>query len=254
MKIFSKYRNYTIAIATIVTFVVNMLSVALPLNGLSTQELSAQNPTPLTPANYVFSIWSLIYLLLFAFTIWQWNKDEFRLNQLAPWYVLAAIANSAWIFAWHYQQLELSLIFMVTLLLALIQTYRITYSTRPQRFSISNWFSQIPFSIYLAWVSVATVINVIVVLNSWNIGNLGIANSIWAVGLLIIVALLGLAFLWQNQDIFFGLVLVWALVGIYQQNYGQAIEVGSVLVATSLFFVAVYQLLYDKQATNTEKI
>ena len=58
-------------IALIGTLAVNALAVTLPINGKSTGELSDNIPVLFTPSGYVFSIWSLIYLGLIVFTIYQ---------------------------------------------------------------------------------------------------------------------------------------------------------------------------------------
>jgi uncharacterized membrane protein len=106
------------------------------------------------PVGMTFSIWGLIYLLVLGFVIWQ-LVDLFRKNSLGItkkigiWFLLSCMANIGWIFAWHYQQVLLSVVIMLLFLLVLIViTQKVSIGQK-----LGNWkdklFLQIPFSVYL---------------------------------------------------------------------------------------------------------
>ena len=120
------YRQVAVVVSVIATIVINTLANALPLNGFNTGEISDRFAVYFTPAGYVFSIWGLIYLGLIAFSIYQAlpaQRENPRLRATGWWIVLGGIANSAWIFLWHYEQFPLTIVAMLILLVTLIITY-----------------------------------------------------------------------------------------------------------------------------------
>src|SRR4030042_6141001 len=146
---------------------VNTLAVILPINNRTTQELSDKYPNLFVPAGITFSIWGVIYILLILFIIYQFvvafrkSSDERGIfEKIGILFFLSCGFNVAWILAWHYKLVWLSLIIMVLLLLSLIFIY-IRLGTG--RIGIKNYekgFVNIPFSIYLGWITLATITNV----------------------------------------------------------------------------------------------
>ena len=201
----------------IVVIAVNAGANILPLNGKTTGEISDSIPTLFTPAGYVFSIWSVIYLGLLAYGWYQSQRAqrtaEFQ-ERIGYWYFVSNIFNSAWIVAWHYEQFPLTLVLMLGLLICLLAIYlRLDVGRRVVSAAESRWV-HLPFSIYLGWISVATVANVSTVLytSGWNGGLL--SPEVWTVIMVVVAALLGLATIVLRNDVGFPLVIVWALVGI----------------------------------------
>ena len=195
---------------------VNTLSVVLPLGGNSTAEISDRYHTYLTPAGYAFSIWSLIYLLLAGFIIYQFRSDtggRDSVQRIGIWFMLSCIFNMGWLLLWHYLYIELSLVAMVLLLLSLIIIYRKTrFITDPT--TGEKWLVKLPFSLYLGWISVATIVNVSVVLvkNDW--GGFGLSGPFWAVIMLCVGTVLAVAVSYPYRDSIFPLVFVWAYIAI----------------------------------------
>ena len=201
----------------VVVIALNAAANILPLNGKTTGEISDSIPTLFTPAGYVFSIWTVIYLGLFIFAWYQSQRAqrtaEFQ-ERIGYWFFVSCIFNSAWIVAWHYEQFPLTLGLMLGLLICLLAIYvRLDVGRRSVSAAESRWV-HLPFSIYLGWISVATVANVSTVLyaSGWNGGPL--SPELWTVIMVIVAALLGLAMIALRNDVGFPLVIVWALVGI----------------------------------------
>ena len=200
---------------TLVTIFVNVLANALPLNGKNTGEISDQFSIYFVPAGYVFSIWGLIYLGLIFFAVFQAlenQKEEAWLRDISPYYWIASISNMAWIFLWHYEIFEFTLIAMVSLLVSLIMIYkRISGIKFNQMGKVAVGLT---FSIYLGWVSVATIANASQVLYflGWDGGLF--SPQTWAVIMLWVAAALGIWMVISEQDVAFVLVLVWAFAGI----------------------------------------
>jgi hypothetical protein len=130
------------------------------LNGLNTGQISDRFQVYFVPAGYVFSIWGLIYIGLIAYGIFQSlpaQRENPRLRATGWWIVLGGLANSAWIFLWHYEQFPLTLLAMFTLLAALIITYLKLGTGQSKVSKTETWAVRVPFSVYLGWISVATV-------------------------------------------------------------------------------------------------
>ena len=223
----------------VVVIAVNAAANILPLNGKTTGEISDSIPTLFTPAGYVFSIWSVIYLGLLAFAWYQSQRAqrtaEFQ-ERVGYWFFVSCIFNSAWIVAWHYEQFPLTLVLMLGLLISLLAIYlRLDIGRRRVSSAESRWV-HLPFSIYLGWISVATVANVSTVLytSGWNGGPL--SPELWTVIMVIVAALLGMAMIALRNDVGFPLVIVWALVGIaVARSAIPAIAVASVAGAAAVF-------------------
>lgn len=201
---------------TLATITVNALANILPFNGQTTGEISDRFPILFVPAGYVFAIWGLIYLGLLAFAIYQVlpaQRGPKVLDEIAPLYWLASIANAVWIVLWHYEYFTLTIFVMAVLLISLILIYRKLQAAGKPGAGF-RWCVQIPFSIYLGWISVATIANATQVLYFLNWDSFGLSGEIWAVIILIVATLLGFAMLLRERDWAYALVLVWAFAGI----------------------------------------
>ncbi len=204
-------------LATVATITINGLANALPLNGQTTGEISDRFRVYFVPAGYVFSIWGLIYLALGAFAVYQAlpaQRENPHLRRIGYLFALSCVANSAWIFLWHYEFFELTLVAMFGLLLSLIAIYLRLDIGRAQVSTTEKWLVHIPFSIYLGWITVATIANVTAVLYYLNWDGLGIRPEVWAVIMLVVGAGIASAVSISRGDIAYVLVIVWAFAGI----------------------------------------
>jgi hypothetical protein len=225
-------------IATFGTIAVNALANILPLNGLNTGEISDRFEIFFVPAGYVFSIWSLIYIGLIAYTIYQalpGQANNPTLNKIAPFYWLTSVANVIWLFLWHYEVFAWTLPFMVLILVGLLIIYRNLNDSS----GLIKWLVRLPFSIYLGWISVATIANASQLLYFLDWNGWGVGGSTWAVIMIAIASILGLLMAWLENDTAYGLVLIWAFVGITVSQAGAsdvvlASWIGSALIAVSI--------------------
>lgn len=209
--------NIINTLTTILVITVNVLANALPLNGLNTGEISDRFDIFFVPAGYVFSIWGLIYVGLIAFTLYQLlpqGRENSKVRNIGYLYALSGIANIVWIFFWHYEVFLLTPVAMLILLASLVALYlrlgigRATFSTA------KRWTLQVPFSIYLGWISVATVANVTQWLYYIDWGGWGLSPEVWALVMLIVAAAIAGTVIWTRRDAAYGLVFVWAYAGI----------------------------------------
>ncbi|MFA7050341.1 MAG: tryptophan-rich sensory protein [Patescibacteria group bacterium] len=213
-------KNIFIKIITVVTYVsmlvVNFLANSLPINNRSTGQISDAYPNLFAPAGLTFSIWGLIYLLLAFYIVYQFlrvnSKRSDLFNKINLLFIITSIANILWIFAWHYDYIGLSVIVMAILLFCLI---KIADIVRLQKFSsLEKFFILIPFSVYFGWITVAAIANITVFLVSINWNGFGIAEYIWTSIVLLVGALIGILRMCKDKNTAYGLVFVWAYLGI----------------------------------------
>ncbi len=221
------------ALFLVLTLFVNSLSAILPLNGKTPGQLSDQYPNLFVPAGLTFSIWGIIYLLLLAFVVYQFIsllKKDSVVEKIGPWFILSCLANSGWIFAWHYELMGLSIAAMLLLLASLIVIYAKVGITGKDASLLRKVFTFIPFSVYLGWISVATIANITAGFVKWGWNGWGLIPEVWFVIVIAVALLLGLIYLFKNSDIFYALVLDWALYGILVKRMAQADAPGLIIL------------------------
>ncbi len=221
------------------TVIVNGLASALPLNNKTTGELSDQYPNLFVPAGLTFSIWGVIYILLAIFVIYglivaikKDNQKSSFIETIGLLFFISCLANIGWIFAWHYEILPLSLVLMLLLLGSLLTIYlrlRIgkSDSTRTEKYLV-----HLPFSVYLGWITIATIANVTALLVDINWDTFGLGEPFWAVAVITVGIAIALSILFTRKDIYYCLVVDWALLGILLKRLADATPVQSVVVIT----------------------
>jgi hypothetical protein len=207
----------------IAVIAVNALANALPLNGVTTAELSDSYPNLFVPAGYVFSIWGVIYLLLLGFTVYQARSaqrgSEF-MEKIGWLFFLSCVFNSVWIFLWHWRLVLPSVLVMFGLLGTLILIYLRLDIGRGAPSRDERLYVHLPFSVYLGWITVAPIANVTALLVSWGWPSYGPAAVNWTMLVITVAVALSLANVWLRRDVGYNLVLIWALVGIAVKQWG----------------------------------
>lgn len=229
-------------VAFVAVVVVNALANTLPLNGISTGEISDSFPSLFTPAGYVFSIWLLIYVLLAVFVVYQLlpaHRGNVRLERLGYLFVISCVFNIAWLFSWHYLQIPLSMLLMLGLLGTLVVAYQRLEIGRGDVSRGESLAVRLPFSVYLGWVTVATVANVSVLLLDLGVRG-GWAAPFWAFVAVAAATLVGVSVLRRRGDVAYTLVLVWAFLGIAVRQWGS--ESLLVLVAAAAAAYLAYEV------------
>ena len=210
-------------VATVAMITVNVLANALPINGLNTGEISDRFSVYFVPAGYVFSIWGLIYLGLIAFSGYQIlpsQRANSHIRRIGFLYALSSLANVAWIFFWHYERFPLTLPAMLAILGSLIAIFVVIWRARDELSTPDRWAILVPFSIYLGWISVATVANVTQLLTFLNWGGWGIGPVAWAVIMLLVAAGIAVLMSVRHASVSYAAVFVWAYAGIAVKHYG----------------------------------
>jgi len=210
-------RQVFVILGTLAVIAVNALATALPLNGQTTGEISNQFKVYFVPASYVFAIWGLIYLALLAYTVYQAlpsQRENPRLRRTGWLYVLSCAANIAWIFLWHWEHFAFTLIAMGALLLLLIAVYLYLGTGRTPAPGAETWLVRVPFSIYLGWITVATIANVTSVLEDVGWKGWGLDPVAWAVIMMVVAAVVASLVSLTRGDVAYVAVILWAFAGI----------------------------------------
>lgn len=218
-------RQFAVILVTVLTLVMNWAANGLPLNGLTTKEISDRFPTLFTPAGYVFAIWGVIYLGVVAYTIYQAlpsQRTNPRLRAIGWIYVASGLLNSLWIVLWHHLYLWWCLLVIAGMLVALILITQRLYPTRHQVSRAEWWTTHLPFSVYLGWICVATIANAAAALVGSGWTGAPLSAEAWTVIMLVVASALGLLYGIVRGDAAYVLVLVWAFAGIAAARQGES--------------------------------
>jgi benzodiazapine receptor len=236
-------RQIVVIVALLATLVVNWLSNALPLNGLTAGEISDSFAVYFVPAGYVFSIWGLIYLGLIAYAIYQAlpaQRETPYLQRIGYLFALSCVANFSWLFLWHYQVFPATIVVMVALLLLLIAIYLWLGVGRTRATLAPHWRVNVPFRIYLGWITVATIANVTAVLEWWDWNGWGIYPEHWAVIMLIAGAAIASAVSITRGDVAYVAVIVWAFIGIAVKHADTSVVATTAWIAAAVVALTLF--------------
>lgn len=244
---------------------VNVLANVLPINGRTTGGVSDAYPNLFAPAGLTFAIWGVIYLLLGAHVLYQLglfrtaeldrdaslafpeevgavggSSRAALLERVGVLFSLSSLANVAWILSWHYDLILLSTMLLATMLVLLVLITRTILSTSLS--ARDRLLVRLPFSVYFGWITVATIANITVWLVSIGWDGFGIVDSAWAVAIVAVGAIIGTAVILRDRDIAYGLVLVWAYLGIWIKHTSNAGFNGAypAVIVTALASIAAF--------------
>ena len=234
-------------VGLVATVAVNGLANALPLNGQTTGEIINRDPVYFLPASWVFGIWGVIYLALAVFVAYSLlpaGRHNARVQRLGPPFALTCVANSVWLFLWHWERFPLTMVAMVTLLLALIACYAIAWERSGTTSLAERLYLRVPFSLYLGWVSVATIANATVTLDRAGWGGWGLAPEAWAALMVLVGGVLAALIGLTRSDPVYPAVFVWAFVGIaIRQRDVELIAATATVVALAAAAIALVALV-----------
>ncbi|WP_299124104.1 tryptophan-rich sensory protein [uncultured Winogradskyella sp.] len=239
------------------TIFINYLSNTGVMNNTTIGEVSDSYRSLFTPAGYTFAIWGIIYLLLFAFAIYQGRSlfvkvknDDFVLKT-GWWFILSCVFNSLWVFAWIYEHTDWSCVFIFLLFFSLL---KIVWNNRmeldDERFPVVA-FVWWPFVIYSGWVAVASIANVSTYLIKIEWKGFGLSEITWTILMIGIAVVINVAITWKRNMREFALVGAWAFVGIANANKGINDAIAAIAFVSAgllLFSAAIHG--FKNRATN----
>jgi translocator protein len=239
----SRLTRWINILAFVLTVLVNGLAGSTTIiGGQNTARVSDTNPTLITPAGYVFSIWGIIYVLLGVFVVFQAlpSQQGKEYHKKIGWlFALSSLANIVWLFLWQFEYLVFSVVLMFLLLASLISIYMRLRVGKADVALREKLAVHLPFSVYLGWITIATIANVSATLFSVGWDGFGVSAETWAALVVIVALIITLLVVATRRDVAYALVIIWALVGIaVKQSGNQTIviltEISAVVVAIAV--------------------
>lgn len=239
---------------------VGLLANIIPFNGQTTDDILTKTGMPFQPASWVWAIWGLIFILMavyVVYTIFPGGLHSDRTRRIGPLFLIVNLASILWLFFWHWEQFLVSVILMAIVLLALALIYLIANrpddeGNRPTRMQLL--MVRIPFSVYLGWITVSFLGNLMVWLQhrGWDGSPFNLRT--WAIVFMIAGLLAAAAFAAFRQDAAYVIVFVWAYVAVAQHQWDSSKAVSifagiGAVVAAGLAVMA-FMLSFDRRAMS----
>jgi len=224
------------------TLAVNYLGVSGFFNGMGQAAVSSKYQTLLTPNGFAFSIWGVIYTLVFAtlVTLFIERKDPAvakLIGRISGLFVLSSLFNMAWIVAFSYERVELSTLFIVGILVSLMAIVHRLYNARDNaRGKVTFTLAGIAFSLYASWVFVATILNTAIVAVKQDWQGFGISPSVWTIIVLLVIVAMVVGYVRRYRNAVFPIAVAWAYFGIYSA-YNNGLVAPSLAVVIQMVLV-----------------
>lgn len=259
-----KGKTKALKIANLIAFIgvlaMNFLANYLPINNNTTGDLSDSYPNLIVPPGFTFSIWGLIYIGLTAFVIYQILDSRngtisgtSASERVGIFFILSCIGNMVWIVLWHYELPGYSLMAMLVILFSLIAIYIRVNSESQTISNTDKLLVNYPFSIYLGWITLATILNVTALLVDRGWDGFGISEQIWTVLIFVAILIISFISLKTRGDLLYNLVFIWALFGIaykhlevFDMEY-RIVYWGAIVSMVAILLMMIKILILDKR-------
>lgn len=230
-------------IMLLLVFLFNFLTGTGRINDLSQADISAMFPTKITPAGFAFSIWGVIYTLIFISIVYMMFKSKEKdmrdlIHTIAWWFNLSAIANILWTVTFSYLKLPLSTLLIAILLLSLTM---VLMNISKLRFKVKAIFP-LAFGMYAGWVMIATVVNIAASLVQVGWDGLGLSETMWANIILVIALFIVFFVTYRTTNAIVPLPVAWAYFAIYSAE-DSMLALGGIFV---LVTISLYQFYHNK--------
>ncbi len=245
-----RLKQFLVIIATVGVIAFNWLAASGYLGGISTGAVFDKYPTRITPADYAFTIWSLIYLGLIAFSIYQaLPSNARRFRSVRTVYILNCAANCAWLYFWH-QEMMLICTAIIFLMLGTLVFINVILQTTDSLEEF--WLAKFPFGLYFGWITVATILNAAIALISLNFQTTDSLALILSAVLILVATVLGVIIRFKLGNVFYSLAIAWALTAIAVKQSGQTLIVASAAAGVIVLLIAALSFLVNIKSSNNE--
>ena len=228
----------------IAMLVMNGLAEILPLNGLTTGAISDSYPNYFTPTGLTFAIWGVIYLLLGVYTIYQTQyAGDSILQSFDLAFIMSCMLNIGWIVLWHYLNLLFSTIIMILLFVILTVIYALSHFEMKGLYTKDHsWMVTVPFSVYYAWICVATVAQITIALKQSGWTGFGLTEPYWMVIMLVVLTIITILVTSIKGDLFYASVVIWAIIGIIIKRVADTIDPQPIIVTVAIIGIVLITL------------
>ena len=244
-------RAILVVAATIGVILFNWLAASGRLGGVDTGDISDKYPTLVTPSGYAFSIWSLIYAGLIAFSIYQiLPRNLSRFRSLRSLYIFSCALNCAWLYFWHDEQIVVCFVILLALAMTL---FLINYKTRDPETLADTWAVRAPFGIYFGWVTAATAVNFVVMLKYLRVDLSPTTETGLAVALILAITAIAIAVRVKLTNYFYPLAVAWAFTAIAVKQSGQTWIVVACAVGVVACLIAGMTFVMNLRSSTTRE-
>lgn len=247
--------RWLVVLFFLLTIIMNYIAQVIPFNGQTNGEVSDKYSTLITPADYAFSIWGVIYLALGIYVFYQalWAPTDQRVfDKIGKWLIASFITTSLWLPAFQYELLSLSVLIMLLILIALIMI-NIILLKDDTIVGNEQILLKIPFGLYLGWISVATIVNITVLFKYSMSVFIGADELLWLWIILTVGFVLAVMISNWSRNVSITLVFAWAYLAIgKKENQSEDTELITILATILLLLISAY-LAYRFYAFNKKK-
>jgi benzodiazapine receptor len=239
-----------VLVATIGTIAYNTLAGAGYVNDVTPAVISDRYPTVVTPAGYAFSIWSLIYLGLIAFSIYQLlPRNAARFRPIRRLYIISCVLNCAWIYFWHQGQIAICLAIILGLLVTLLFILKNAANDDQPGGAL---FAKVPFGIYAGWVTAASLVNFAILLRSSEVSISPTAWNVLGVALILLASGIAAIVRWKLTSYIFPMSVAWAATAIAVKQSGNTAIVAAAAVCVIICLILTLSFVMDQKTFDYE--
>jgi hypothetical protein len=237
--------------------------IMVVLYGLTTGGVLGDNPVGTTgtdsnplivPSGYAFSIWGLIYLGLIIFPIYHWFKtpqNQHKLwGRIHSWYTINVVCNGLWLVCASYDWLWLTVAIIIIMLMNLVMINRDMIRIEEVEGVQHYWLEKFPFSIYFAWITLATALNISSALAFYNWNGLGISEINWTIVIMIVAAAIAGHIAYHKRDRAYAGVVIWAFIAIALRHWGSIQSISILAIGVVALFAGMIVLLSRRNSLS----
>ena len=212
-----RFRAILAAAAAVGTIAFNILAVMGYVNGVTPKQVSAKYESVLTPAGYAFTIWTLIYVGILAFSVYQLlPSNNSQTRRVRTLFIASCVLNCGWIYFWHQERIGLcaAIIALFAVVLGVI-----TFTLRDADTYRDALFTSAPFGLYFGWVTCAALVNLIIWLEYAGLLPKGYA-TVAGIIFIVIAAAFAVGVRVMAGNFIYPLAVAWALTAIGVKQSG----------------------------------
>lgn len=239
-------------LALVIFFILYYLTSSGRMGDNPVGQTGSYNSPLIVPAGYAFSIWGLIYTGLIAFPLFQLFKKTEKLkewNQVRFWYTLNIIGNGLWLVFASYNWLWTTVIIIAFMLFTLYKINELLIEIRTKGGKVNFWAERLVFSLYFAWITLATALNISAALHFYQWDGLGISDLTWALIILPIVAVVAGIVFWKYRDAGYASVVVWAFIALVVRHFTELPVLAYLSIAVAVVFLGLIFIKGQKFAS-----
>lgn len=198
------------------------------------------NEPLIVPEPYAFAIWSVIYTGLIAFPIYQLFKkseDHPLWNSVRTWFSLNVICNGLWLVAASYSFQWTTVGIIVFMLISLYKLNEFLIKIKEDGGKVNFWGERLVFSLYFAWITLATVLNVSAALKFYQWDGFGLSEVTWSLIILPVAVAITTAAVWKYRDTGYAVVVIWAFVALVVKHWGENPSIAYLAIGVVLLFL-----------------